>query len=704
MPPTPPATAAASKNAKDNPKDIAYQTTRPGDLVIKPSVKTYGPSSTSASARDEINKYWTAELPKAHHTWPLEHNRPWRGHLVAVSLQGESRTPAILRVADVTKPDNGYGPELVLYVRIPRATANPLGLKTCTRENARYFHLENAAAKRLLCNLKISPFDAASARNGKAQHHPYALSLLISMHAIGDLRDTCLGELDAHGKPVLACNEPAAFVNGGLTVVCLPPLSAELEKCLILMGHSLAVGPLPKPPAATAASSTNSDDAESTASDDVPLSNRLDPVWGSWQAKTAQAGNQFRECTQELHDLSKQYPLKDGDSVLNYTIPLLSSRSSAVGQHILQSVMEQFAGGGKKATSSSGSSSSSSAKPPSSKSAPAATKTPPAKKPPPPLPPSVPPQPPAATPPVKRVTFAPTTPTQDDDDNSESWDIGETPVEPSPPPSANGRDGGAKRARNVTSGDKGRKTRARRGGSSTNDEGDLCDDDDEDFSDVNMSSEEEDDDDDDSDDDSEEEEEEEDEENASSPPSVVAATAHAQPPSQSPPPPPPPPPPPTQPIVCAPFVDEGTLRHLVLPELHRLIAPDAHLLGSSEAVGIGEKVTALEEALSKSTTQMVPSVLMGTVIDLAKALHALAERRDALNAAPTIGTVAMPAGEASRIRAMARDAHTLGSETLPLVGDALRDVRKLEQSLVHLQKRGSEVLETIAGGVPAAPP
>jgi hypothetical protein len=71
---------------------------------------------------------------------------------------------------------------------------------------------------------------------------------------------------------------------------------------------------------------------------------------------------------------------------------------------------------------------------------------------------------------------------------------------------------------------------------------------------------------------------------------------------------------------------------------------------------------------------------------------------------PTIGTVAMPVGEVTRIRAMARDAQTLGSETLPLVGDALRNVRALETSLAHLQRRGSEVLEAIAAGIPAAPP
>jgi hypothetical protein len=53
---------------------------------------------------------------------------------------------------------------------------------------------------------------------------------------------------------------------------------------------------------------------------------------------------------------------------------------------------------------------------------------------------------------------------------------------------------------------------------------------------------------------------------------------------------------------------------------------------------------------------------------------------------------------------MARDAQTLGSETLPLVGDALRNVRALETSLAHLQRRGSEVLEAIAAGIPPAAP
>ena len=718
MPSTSSTTASASKNAKDNPKDIVYQTTRPGDLVIKPGAKTYGPSSTSASARDEINKHWSSALPKARHNWPLERSRPWRGHLVAVSLQGESRTPAILRVADVTDPDNGYGPELVLYVRIPRLTANPLGLKTCTRENARHFHLDNAAAKRLLCNLKISPFDAASARNGKAQHHPYALSLLISMHAIGDLDCPNLGELDANSKPVLACNDPAAFANGGLTVVCLPPLSAELEKCLILMGHSLAVGPLPKPPPAPATTSTNSDDAESTASDDVPLSNKLDPVCGNWQAKTAQAGNRFRECTHELRDLSNKYPLREGDSVLNYTVPLLSSRSSAVGQHILQQVMEHFAGaasssktatggGGKKSaaaangSSSSSSSSSSNAKPNAFKptTAVAAAKAPQAKK--------------TAQPvaPAKRVTFAPAPSKEpvNDDDSSESWDVGETPVEPSPipSPSANGGASG-KRARDA-SGDKTRKTQARRGGRGSNDEGDLGDDDDEDFSDVNMSSEEEDDDDDDdsdddsndSDDEEQEKEQEEQEESAPLPPPVGVVARARQ-------------------TAAAP--DAAAQYEFAVAELE---AKDEALRGNMHEVAAqsyehvlawqrGERGPAMSE---KSTFQVnidlgeikgakSPMGIVAAMSNLVKTLtNAHAEHfKDETSEVPTIGTVAMPVGEVTRIRAMARDAHALGSETLPLVDDALRNVRALETSLVNFQRRGSEVLEAIASGIPAAPP
>jgi hypothetical protein len=79
------------------------------------------------------------------------------------------------------------------------------------------------------------------------------------------------------------------------------------------------------------------------------------------------------------------------------------------------------------------------------------------------------------------------------------------------------------------------------------------------------------------------------------------------------------------------------------------------------------------------------------------ALHALAERRDAA------GAVAMPAEEAARVRGMARDAHALGNATLPLVGEAIGDVRALESRLVQLQRRGAEVFENIGRGLPGAP-
>jgi hypothetical protein len=683
MPPAAPsANTAASKSNKDNPKDIAYQTTRPGDLVIKPSTKTYGPSSTSASARDEIGKYWSSALPKAHHNWPLENSRPWSGHLVAVSLQGESRTPAILRVSDVTDPDNGYGPELVIYVRIPRATANPLGLKTCCRENARHFHLDNAAAKRLLCNLKISPFDAASARNGKAQHHPYALSLLISMHAIGDLHCHNLGKVDANGKPVLACNDPAAFANGGLTVVCLPPLSAELEKCLILMGHSLAVGPLPPTKPTT---STNSDDAESTASDDVPLSNKLDSTWGNWQAKTAQSGKQFRECTSELRDLSGKHALCGSDSVLNYTIPMLSARSCAVGQRILLPVMEHFTGTASKANKDAHGSSGSGTKPTTSnlKLADASKEVKKAT-----------PRPLTST---KKVTFAPAGAEEEDDSDSESWDIGDIPVDPSPPPAANvgvGGGIGGKRVRENTG--KQTRTRARH---SSNDE--LGDDDDEDFSDADMSSENEDDDD--SDDDSDQEDEEEESapespplartrEDATSATAKVVTKVTAE--------------------VAADVAAEVAAKDAALLCSMREVAAQSHehvlawksgargpAMAEESAYQVGQDLGEVQQAKS-------PMALVAAMSNLVKTLanahheHFKGETCEV----PTIGTVAMPVGEVTRIRAMARDAQTLGSETLPLVGDALRNVRALETSLAHLQRRGSEVLEAIAAGIPAAPP
>lgn len=132
---------------------------------------------------------------------------------------------------------------------------------------------------------------------------------------------------------------------------------------------------------------------------------------------------------------------------------------------------------------------------------------------------------------------------------------------------------------------------------------------------------------------------------------------------------------------------------MVVPELKRLLQPDCHLLGYV-AAPLGDKVAALENPATSPPE--LGGLLGGVIVDLVHALHALAERSNAA------GAVSMPAEEAARVRATARNAHALGSATLPLVGDALRDVRALETRLVQLQRRNVEVLEDIGRGLPGA--
>jgi len=120
------------------------------------------------------------------------------------------------------------------------------------------------------------------------------------------------------------------------------------------------------------------------------------------------------------------------------------------------------------------------------------------------------------------------------------------------------------------------------------------------------------------------------------------------------------------------------------------------------AAPLGDKVAALKTAVDdwgRKDHAPSPDAFLGDiVIDLVHALHALAERRDAA------GAVAMPAEEAARVRGMARDAHALGNATLPLVGEAISDVRALEARLVQLQRRGAEVFEGIGRGLPGGAP
>lgn len=704
--------STTSKRPNEDPKTLEYQTTHPGNLVIKPSSKNYGPSNTMSNARDELNRYFETHLPKASGGWPMDPNHPWSGHTVAVSLQGSVRTPALLRVADCTHPRNGFGPELVLYVRIPRKTSVPLNLNPGRREDVRYFHVENADAQRLLCNMKISPFDATMAYNGTAQHHPYVLSMLVSMHAIGDLGAASEGLYDDKHKPTHATGCGAtAYANGGLTIVCLPPLSAELEKCFILMGHSLAVAPTSNhtAPDTTTTTSSNDDDAESSTSDDVPLAQQLDAIWGNWKVRSTEAGNQLRACTQELYDLGQHLPRANASSILSHTIPKLSSHSVAVGTHVLAEVMDQFVGitpkptfasaQKKAAQSKTKSASAPQTKPKSilqtsqkstgSKSAAASSSKAPA----------------AST--AKTVSFAPTPKeppakdNDDDDNNSESWDIDD------PAPPTGKRDRESDNDEEDSGGDdddeEERPTMQKNGKRARYNEGDLKDDDEEDFSDGNPDS---DDSESNSGDDSDDDEEaggsdvSEDEARAvpkkvvanhtgvtslsaaSSSVTTLAATSSS---AQS-----PVPKPLAQCTTTAPVLDWGSALNLpvMMPELESLLSPASDLLPSSMASPFASKLKTLKQFVEANT--LAPSVgqlLSSIVVDLVHALHALAERRGA------DGSVPMSAEEVVRVRALSSAAERLHTGAHPLVRDALRDLRALEANLVRFRQHSCEVTE-----------
>jgi hypothetical protein len=515
------------------------------------------------------------------------------------------------------------------------------------------------------------------------------------MHALGDLTAPCLGETDASNQPVLkASGGPSAFANGDLTVVCLPPLSQELEKCFALLGHSLAVGTV-------ATTATKGDDGESdggsTASDEVPIANKLDPVWGHLHAKTTEVGNQFRSCTQSLFDLFANRPRQEAAAVLTETIPNLSARSSAVGACILQETLAHLVGtavaataapkapGGKKAPNGGGAKPKAAAKAASTK--PSTSKPAPKSKPAAVAPATAPSCKPV---PEKAPAKAPPAPREDDDgSDSDSWDMSQPAESECGGDDAIGQNGHDEDEQPKS---KRRKLKVSKDGN----EGDLDAMNDDDLSDADLDSE-----------DSYESGEEEDFEAEDSEPDEeprVRAPA-AERPVQ------PPPPekqqqavPMTTTVAAAP---EARARPPpvqytpLLRELERLLEPSASLLGWV-AAPLGDKVAALKTAIHdwerKDHAPSPDAFLAPIVVDLVHALHALAERRDAA------GAVAMPAEEAARVRGLARDAHALGSATLPLVGEAISDVRALEARLVQLQRRGAEVLEEVGRGLPRAAP
>ena len=342
-------------------RTFADQIKYPGELVVAASSKVFAPGPPT-HAHDVLTRaggYFDRFLPTAARGWPpvrAEPTRPWcNGHLVGAFLDGTPADPeerakrvtAVLRVAHPTLPMPATGvaksaapSKLVLYVRLPRPVASKYNLRACTAEDVMHFDLENADARRLLCNLRIASF-ASGDVSERALHHPHTISVLVSMHSLGDLSLESMGRVNALNVPVLNEGAAAADFSGvGITVVCLPPLNEELEKCFALLGHSLAVGTKCLSDNATGGDSVAPrDGAASDASDDVPIGRKLDPVWSKHPlyAQTAEVGAHFQKCT---HDFLKTAA---GSDVLTQIIPSFSAHSC---ESIFEDVLARFSGTG----------------------------------------------------------------------------------------------------------------------------------------------------------------------------------------------------------------------------------------------------------------------------------------------------------------------------------------------------------------------
>jgi len=138
------------------------------------------------------------------------------------------------------------------------------------------------------------------------------------------------------------------------------------------------------------------------------------------------------------------------------------------------------------------------------------------------------------------------------------------------------------------------------------------------------------------------------------------------------------------------------LRTTAIPALQRLLAPAVRERLGFFAVPLEENMTNLMRTDSGHEAPHVAATLVHTIVNMGHAFAHLAEQRDAE------GRVSMPASEATRIRALAEQAHAVTNDTLPKIHDALRQAQALEQALLDLKTRGGAVLAGIAQGGPAA--
>ena len=686
------APAEAVAGARDT-RSFAYQTSRPGDRVAPLRPKPYGtglqrahvvaqrnrpgdpayvPGSGGLNGQDavaELNRLFATEIgsqTRRARPGSIE-SAAWHGPLFAVSLEGPQRMPVVLQL--VGSPRDGT-PELMLYVRLPRKTAQQHNLPS--ERNAiedgkvPHFCLGNGAARRILANLKVSRFGDDAPASPPTTHHPYVLSILVSLYARG-------GEGRVDWNPTSLAQGFDEFAGGQLTVVCLPPLHADLEKCLILLGHSKAVDWVTvddpdsgrdSEPADAAADAA--DDAASAASDELPCAHRLDRAWAvahRLSAQSADIGNQFRTGEAELLKLTRKASMREV-TLFTDAIPQLTRGMSldAVTDH-LEPAMKQFVAAPSRSTPD--------RRPALPNAVNAAKKAKTTKT-------AAEPRP-VKAPPVKAIRSKPAT---DDggDDESEEWDMSEQPPAeasapaPPPPPVAGARPRLQKRPR-----------------SSSDDEDDLDADDESDPAEDDSSSEERDDEDEDED---EDEDDDEDERvlpvvpaplprRAAPPVAPVASTA--------------PPPAPAAPSADADLTYlRAQLRTTAIPALQRLLAPAVRDRLGFLAGPLNENMTNLMRTDSGHEAPHVATTLIDTVVNMGHAFALLAEQRDADD------RVRMPATEAVRIRELAQQAHATTKGTLPQICAALRQAQALEASLLELKNRGSEVLAGIAQGGPAA--
>ena len=138
------------------------------------------------------------------------------------------------------------------------------------------------------------------------------------------------------------------------------------------------------------------------------------------------------------------------------------------------------------------------------------------------------------------------------------------------------------------------------------------------------------------------------------------------------------------------------LRTTAIPALQRLLAPAVRERLGFFAAPLEENMANLMRTDSGHEAPHVAATLVHTIVNMGHAFAHLAEQRDAE------GRVSMPASEATRIRALAEQAHAVTNDTLPKIHDALRQAQALEQALLDLKTRGGAVLAGIAQGGPVA--